>query len=129
MYLDDLLIASKSMSEHMVHVKKVLLRLKDAGLRLKPSKCMIATEEIEYLGHTLTPAGVKPNSKKVEAAKNFPIPKNVKEVKSFLGLANFYRRHIPDMATTSRTLTALTRKNMEFKWTVECEAAFNEIKQ
>ena len=128
-YLDDLLIASKSMTEHMVHVKKVLSRLKDVGLRLKPSKCMFATEEIEYLGHTLTPEGVKPNSKKVEAVRNFPIPKNVKEVKSFLGLANFYRRHIPDMATISRTLTALTRKNMEFKWTAECEVTFKEIKK
>ena len=128
-YLDDLLIASKSMTEHMVHVKKVLSRLKDVGLRLKPSKCMFATEEIEYLGHTLTPEGVKPNSKKVEAVRDFPIPKNVKEVKSFLGLANFYRRHIPDMATISRTLTALTRKNMEFKWTAECEVAFKEIKK
>ena len=128
-YLDNLLIASKSMTEHMVHVKKILLRLKDAGLRLKPSKCMFATEEIEYLGYTLTPEGVKPNSKKVEAVKNFPIPKNVKEVKSFLGLTNFYRWHIPDMATISRTLTVLTRKNMEFKWTAECEAAFKEIKK
>ena len=72
MYLDDLLIASKSMNEHMVHVKKILSRLKDAGLCLKPSKCMFATEEIEYLGHTLTPEDVKPNSKKVEAVSQYP---------------------------------------------------------
>ena len=128
-YLDDVLIASQSMTEHMEHVQKVLLRLKEAGLQLKPSKCMFATDEIEYLGHTLTPEGVKPNSKKVEAVRDFPVSKNVKEVKSFLGLANFYRRHIPDMTIISRILTALTRKNMEFIWTVECEAAFKEIKQ
>ena len=128
MYLDDILIASQSMTEHVGHIKQVLLRLKEAGLQLKPSKCTFATEEIEYLGHTLTPEGVKPNSKKVEAVKDFPVPKNVKEVKSFLGLANFYRRHIPDMAIISRPLTALTRKDMEFVWTVECEAAFKEIK-
>ena len=109
----------------MVHVKKVLLRLiiKDAGLCLKPSKCMFATGEIEYLGHTLTLEGMKPN------CKSFPIPKNVKEVKSLLGLAKFYRCHIPDIETISRALTALTRKNMEFKWTADCEAAFKEIKK
>ena len=65
-------------------------------------------------GTHLNSEGVKLNSKKVEAVKDFPVPKNMKEVKSFLGLPNFYRRHIPDMAIISRTLTALTRKNMEF---------------
>ena len=73
MYLDDLLIVSKSTTKHKVHVKKSLLRLKDAGLRLKPSKCMFATEGIEYPGHTLIPKGVKLNSKKVEVVENFPI--------------------------------------------------------
>ena len=113
MYLDDILIASQPMTEHVGHIRKVLLHLKEAGLRLKPSKCTFATEEIEYLGHTLTPEGVKPNSKKVKAVKDFSVPKNVKEVKSFLGLANFYRYHISDMGVISRPLTALTRKDME----------------
>ena len=128
-YLDDVLIASQSMNEHVEHIKKVLLHLKEAGLRLKPSKCTFATEEIEYLGHTLTPEGVRPNSKKVEAVSKFPKPKNVKEVKSFLGLANFYKRHIPDMAVISRPLAYLTKKNIEFNWTSECETAFMEVKQ
>ena len=66
MYIGDVLIASHSMTEHIGHIRKVLLQLKEAGLHLKPSKCMFATEEIEYLGHTLTPEGVKLNSKKVE---------------------------------------------------------------
>lgn len=90
---------------------------------MKPSKCTFATEEIEYLGHTLTPEGVKPNATKVKAVSKFPTPKNIKELKSFLGLANFYRHHIPDMAIISRPLTALTRKNME------CSTASNEVKE
>ena len=112
----------------IIIISKILLCLKEARLRLKPSKCTFATEDIEYLGHTLTPKGVKPNSK-VEAVKDFPVHKNVKEVKNFLGLANLYRWHISDMAIISRPLTALTRKDMEFVWTVKCEAAFKEIKQ
>ena len=133
-YLDDLLIASKTMEEHVSHVCEVLVRLKEAGLRLKPSKCMFATAEIEYWGHTLTPEGVRPNNKKVTAVTNFPVPKTVKEVKSFLGLANFYRRFILEMATLSRPLTALTRKDkstgrfVKFDWSQECELAFNQIK-
>ena len=87
-YLDDVLIASQSMEEHTNHVKKVLLRLKEAGLRLKPSKCTFATEEIEYLGHTLSAQGVRPNNGKVEAVKGFPRPTTVKEVK-FPGACQF----------------------------------------
>ena len=71
-YLDDILIASKSISEHMEHVQKVLQQLKEAGLQLKPGKCTFATTEIQYLGHTLTPMGVKPNNSKVIAVKDFP---------------------------------------------------------
>ena len=70
---------------------------------------MFATGEIGYLWHTLTPEGVQPNDKKVVAVRDFPVPKCVKEVKSFLGLTNFYHRFILDMATLSRPLTALTR--------------------
>ena len=105
----------------------MLLCLKEAGLRLKPSKCTFAMEEIEYLGHTLTPQGVRPNSNKVEAVSKFPKPRNVKEVK-FLGFANFYRHHIPDMAVISRPLAYLTKKNTEFNCTSECETAFMEVK-
>ena len=129
-YLDDILVASKSMSEHREHVQKVLQRLKESGLRLKPSKCSFATTEIEYLGHTLTPEGVRPNDSKITAVREYPRPQTVKQVKSFLGLANFYRRHIPNMAAISRPLTNLTRKeNMhQFIWTSECTVAF-EIKK
>ena len=128
-YLDDVLIASRDIKEYLEHVKKVLQKVSEAGLHLKPSKCVFAAEEIEYLGHTLTTEGVKPNSGKVEAVKSFPKPSKVKEVKSFLGLANFYRCHIPDMAIISRPLTALTRKDVTFDWTEECEVAFHEVKQ
>ena len=118
-YLDDVLIAPQNITENLEHVKKVLVQLSEAGLRLKPIKCVFAAKEIEYLGHTLTDQEVWPNSGKVEAF----------HVKSFLGLVNFYHRHIPDMARISRPLTLLTRNNVSFDWTEECEAAFCEIKQ
>jgi len=77
-YLDDMLIVSKSFQEHLQHVGKVLTRLEEAGLGLKHSKCAFAQEKVEYLGHTLSASGVSPNDKKVEAVKNFPTPSVVK---------------------------------------------------
>ena len=77
-YLDDILIASPNINEHLEHVKKVLLRIGEAGLRLKPGKCVFAADEIEYLGHTLSAEGVKPNSGKVEAVNSFPKPSTVR---------------------------------------------------
>ena len=131
MYIfDNILTASTSIDEHLEHVEKVLQQLKQAGLQLKPSKCTFATTEIQYLGHTLTLMGAKPNDSKVMTVKDFPRPQTVKQVKSFLGLANFYRRHIPRMAVISRPLTDLTRKSCtEFVWTPGCEEAFEEIKR
>ena len=133
-YLDDILIASKSMEDHVVHVAKVLDRLSEAGLRLKPSKCAFGQQEIDYLGFTITTKGIKPNDAKVRAVKGFPRPGSAKEVKSFLGLVNFYRRHIKDLGITARPLTELTRKDkatgktVKFIWTDDCEKAFQEIK-
>ena len=129
-YLDDLLIVSKSMSEHLEHLEKVLNRLMEVGLKLKPGKCTFAQEQVDYLGHTLSAEGVRPNRAKVVAVRDFPKPKSSKEVKSFLGLVNFYRRHLPNFAVIARPLTALTRQDKEskktvpFVWNDKCEAAF-----
>ena len=134
-YLDDLLIVSQSFEEHLVHVEKVLHRLQEAGLRLKPQKCAFAQSEIKYLGHTLSPQGVRPNDSKVRAVKEFSTPTCCKEVKSFLGLVNFYRRHLSNLAVVARPLTALTRKDKEtgstvpFVWDSQCESAFQEVKR
>jgi len=90
-YLDELLIVSETFQEHLEHVDEVLTRLNEAGLRLKPRKCRFSQEREEYLGHTLLSSGVSPNDKKVQAVKDFPTPKCRKDVKSFLGLVNFFK--------------------------------------
>ena len=134
-YLDDLLIVSRSMEKHVAHVRKILRRLQGANLRLKPQKCYSAQTSIEYLGHTLSSEGVKPNSNKVNAVLNYPRSTSVKEIKSFIGLVNYYLRHLKGLALIVRPLTALTRKDKKtskiftFSWSEECEAAFSQIKQ
>ena len=90
-YLDDILIASQSTQEHLEHLQKVAQRLRDAGLRLRPEKCVFATEQVEFLGYTLTTEGVRPNRKNVDAVEDFPRPTSAKDVRRFLGMANFYR--------------------------------------
>jgi len=108
-YLDDILVVSQSMEKHLSHLEKVAVRIQEAGLRLKPEKCLFATQRIDYLGHTLTSLGVQPNDRNMKAVTDFPTPGDLKEVRSFVGMANFYRRHIPKMAHLSRPLTELLR--------------------
>ena len=96
-YLDDILIVSKSFEEHLKHVKKVLQRLKEVGLKLKPKKCAFAQAKIDYLGHTLSPQGVQLKDAKVAAVKKFPMPTSSTEVRRYLGMVNFYRRHVPNL--------------------------------
>ena len=99
------------MEEHVQHLEKVLGRLEEANLRLKPQKCNFAKTCTEYLGHTLTSDGVKPNSNKIKAVLEYPRPTSAKEIKSFIGLVNYYRRHLKNLAAIARPLTALTRKD------------------
>ena len=130
-YLDDLLVVSRSIGEHVEHLGKVFRKLEEANLKLKAQKCKFAQKKIEYLGHTLMVEVVCPNDGKVQAVREFPKPKTVKEVKSFLGLVNYHRRHLQNLTVIARPLTALTRKGKcphQVDWTKECEHAFNKVK-
>ena len=117
------------------HLQKVAQRLKDAGLRLRAEKCVFATEQVEFLGYTLTTEGVRPNRKNVDAVEVFPRPTSAKDVRRFLGMANFYRRHIQGIAAMCCPLTELTRKEkgsgktVPFVWTKDCQSAFDEVKR
>ena len=132
-YLDDILIASNSKEDHVVHVAKVLDKLMNTGIRLKLSKCAFAQKEIDYLGFTLTGKGVKPNDASLGFTP-FPKSRSAKEVKSFLGLVNFYRRHVKDLRIVAQPLTELMRKDkatgntVKFVWTAKCDEALEEIK-
>ena len=128
-YIDDVLIYSTSLNEHPKHLELVIQRIEGAGLKLKPSKCCLVREEVEYLGHVLTPNGLKTNPRLVEAIKVYPQPQNVKEVRQFLGLSSYYRRFIEKFAAVAQPLTALTRNNVAFKWTAECQESVDRLKQ
>ena len=128
-YLDDVLIASKSFKEHLQHIKEVLARLRAAGLRLKPKKCLFLREEVPYLGHVISENGIKPDSSKTEEVKAFPAPNDVTGVRQFIGLASYYRRFIPSFASIAAPLRALTKKGASFEWSGECQSAFDRLKE
>ena len=93
-YLDDILVYSKSPEEHLVHLESVLQKLSDNKLFAQLPKCHFNTTSVEYLGHIVSKDGIKPDPKKTEAVKNWPRPHNLKEMRSFLGLANYFRKFI-----------------------------------
>ena len=94
MYLDDILIASQTFEEHLKKLREVFDRLRKAGLRLKPKKCLLLREEVLYLGHVVSAAGIKPDPAKIEKVLCYPVPTDVTKVRQFLGLASYYRRFI-----------------------------------
>ena len=128
-YIDDILIFSKSMEEHLHHISLVLDRLQSAGLKLKLSKCHFVRQEVEYLGHLMTPRGLLPNPKKVSAVTDFPTPTSVTQVRQFVGLASYYRRFIQGFAKIADPLHQLTKKDKEFVWTSHCQEALDQLKK
>ena len=128
-YIDDVLIFSETLEDHVAHLKQVLGRLREANLKLKPEKCHFICQQVEYLGHILTPEGLKPNPAQVSAVRDFPVPNTVSEVRQFMGLASYYRRFVKGFAKIAQPLHALTCKGAIFQWTSECQEAFSELKQ
>ena len=128
-YLDDILVIGQSPDEHLSNLREVFTRLQSDGLRLKPSKCRLLKEEVEYLGHVVSQHGVKAYPKKVIAVTKFPPPKDLRALQAFLGLMSYYRRFIPCFSSVPQPLFTLTRKDIPFKWSVKCDTAFSHPKK
>ncbi|WVZ88363.1 hypothetical protein U9M48_034893 [Paspalum notatum var. saurae] len=127
-FIDDILVYSKTIEEHEEHLRKVLEKLRSHQLYAKFSKCEFWLERISYLGHIITAEGVTVDPEKVEAVMEWPQPTNVSEVRSFIGLAGFYRRFIGGFAKIAKPMTALQKKDARFEWTEACEKSFQELK-
>lgn len=127
-YLDDILVFSDTLQNHLEHLRRVIERIREVGLKLKPTKCHFARAELEYLGHLITRDGNKTNPRLVSAVKEFPCPTNLNEVRRFLGMASFYRRFIPNFARLASPLHQLTCKGAPFDWSQK-HIAFEMLKQ
>ena len=128
-YIDDILIFSKNFDEHLEHLDKVFRNLRAANLKIHPGKCRFAVQEIVYLAHRINSFGIKIDDSKYQAIETYPVPKNVKNVRAFLGMAQFYRRYIKSFATIALPLNKLLRKETKFVWTEECQVAFETLKR
>jgi hypothetical protein len=127
-YLDDVIIYSRTIEDHMRHIQCVLNLLREGGLKIKLSKCLFLQKAVKYLGHIISEDGLRPDPKLTEAIRNYPTPQNKNHVKSFLGLSGYYRKFIWDYANKARALTILTRQKEEFRWGPEEENAFQFLK-
>ena len=130
-HVDDILVFSRTWEEHIQHLKDILARLRKANLTAKLDKCQFGQRSIKVLGHVLENGLIKPDPEKISAIKDYPIPKTKRQVRAILGLANFYRRHLPNFAEIVAPLTELTRKDKpdRVKWTEKEDQAFNGLKQ
>ena len=127
-FIDDILIYSKSREEHEEHLRIVLNVLREKQLYAKLSKCEFWLSEVKFLGHVISRDGVAVDPHKVEAVLDWKRPESVTEIRSFLGLAGYYRRFIPNFSRLALPLTKLTRKNQSWAWDERCEECFRELK-
>jgi len=128
-YLDDILIYSNNMSKHHRHVKEVLKHLCKAGLYAKAEKCKFYSESVEYLGYILSSSGLTMSDDKIKIIQDWPEPKKVKDIPSFLGFANFYHWFIFNYLDIIIPLTHLTWKDISWKFDSSCQDAFNSLKK
>ena len=135
-YLDDLLVYSATFDDHLVRLQAVVDKLKEANLKLNPDKCAFIQASIPFLGHLLTKDGLRTDPEKIRAVRDFPKPETVTDVRSFLGLAGYYRKFVPNFAKIARPLHQLfsisggTRQKVKLHnhWTPECQEAFDQLK-
>jgi transposase InsO family protein/predicted aspartyl protease len=128
-FVDDLLIYSDNEVEHEIHVRKVLERLREAGLQASLKKCEFHVVTTKYLGFIVTPEGIKVDPAKIEVIRFWQTPSTVRGVQSFLGFCNFYRKFIRGYSQVAKPLHRLTRTDIQFVWDQDCEEAFQSLKQ
>ena len=128
-YLDDIVIYSKTITEHVQKLGKVFNALRSANLKLKVKKCIFAEEEIKFLGFLINETGFQPDPSKIDSVVNFKRPIKSRDVKSFLGLCSYYRRFIENFSDLTRPIRALIKDDAVFLWSKDCEENFELIKQ
>jgi hypothetical protein len=126
-FIDDILIYSENEEEHAEHLRIVLTRLREHQLYAKFSKCEFWLREVPFLGHVLSDGGIMVDPTKVQEVLNWKAPTSVHEVRSFLGLAGYYCRFIPDFSKIAKPMTRLLQKDIRFVWTPECDVAFHKL--
>lgn len=132
-YLDDVIVFSRSEEEHVEHLHAIFQRLDEYGLRIKPSKCMFGVSELSFLGHDVSKDGIRPSQRKVEDIVKFQKPSSIKQMQRFLGMINYYHRFIPELAKLltplyNQIVYSQKRKLKSFEWNDVCEKTFNEAK-
>ena len=128
-YIDDVIVFGKGFDETLDNLREVLNRFKGENLKLKPKKCHLFRKSVTFLGHLVTADGIMCDPEKVEAVRDWPRPSNVNEVRSFLGLASYYHRFIPQFITVAPPLTNLTKLKVKYNWSDSCEESFSRLKQ
>ena len=128
-YLDDILICSKSEDEHERHLRIVFDRLRKNQLFASNEKTHLFLKKVEYLGHIVSDKGIQTDPKKIDAIKSWPIPTNVKQVRQLLGAFGYYRRFVPNFSNVAAPLTYLMSKDAEFNWNESCQQAFEQLKR
>jgi hypothetical protein len=128
-FIDDILVFSKTMEEHEEHLRLVLEKLRSNQLYAKFSKCEFWLTEVTFLGHVISAGGVSVHPGKVKDVLNWMPPTTASEIRSFLGLAGYYRRFIKDFSKIAKPMTKLLKKNKFFEWTKECQASFEELRK
>jgi hypothetical protein len=126
-YLDDVIMIGRTFQEHLLRLRKVFRRFREARLKLNPDKCQLFQKEVRYLRHIVSPERINTNPEKLNALRKWPSPKNWPEIRSFLDLCTYYRRFISGFANIANPLIRLTGKMQAFHWTPEVEAAFKTL--
>lgn len=128
-FVDDILVYSRTLEEHKNHLRQVFETLSKHQLRVKLSKCSFAQTQLSYLGHIISVDGVSTDPEKIQVVRQWPVPVSVKDVRSFLGLAGYYRKFVRHFGIISKPLTELLRKGQPFIWTQHHQEAFDTLKQ
>ena len=128
-YIDDILVTGSNEKEHLYNLHRVLEHLAAAGVTLKKSKCIFAVSLVEYLGHIIDKEGLHPSPEKLRAIQEAPQPRNVTELKSFLGLLNYYSKFLHNLAVVLSHLYRLLQKDVKWHWNSEQSIAFNKAKK